>query len=422
MNQWTKACLIALRLAIGWHFLYEGVWKIASDKGTVSYATSWYVLQPSLARLREYFRQPGDVQLEPALARVDTWYDDIVRAFKGKNMSPDEGQKARLAELRDKIKLAAYEASRGAIRADEVVNFEWTYLRDDVLKIPPLAESERFTSLAYLQSSAGPLRPVFRGLARDMDGFARLTPAAAQAAIDNRYNQIVDHYASADRPFTADQLTRFGKARDALKIEIAAMMNAPDFRDRLQDYRIMRERSGRDASSTDAPFSRERLDSDRTKLDAISGELLAFVNEPLTELAVQAEIVATVDQLSAGPPPRPGDPAVWVDRTISWGLTAIGLCLLLGLFTPYAALAAAGQLAVFYFASPAWPGLPAAALGGHYLYIDRNVIELIAACVVATSATGKWAGLDYYLDRFLFKRKPSCDAKPAPAVEAPVHS
>ena len=89
----------------------------------------------------------------------------------------------------------------------------------------------------------------------------------------------------------------------------------------------------------------------------------------------------------------------WIDRSIRWGLTAIGLCLMLGLFTPVAATAAALQLAMFYFASPPWPGLPAATLGGHYLYVDRNLIELIAAGVIATTGTGRWSGLDAYLFR-----------------------
>jgi uncharacterized membrane protein YphA (DoxX/SURF4 family) len=84
---------------------------------------------------------------------------------------------------------------------------------------------------------------------------------------------------------------------------------------------------------------------------------------------------------------------------VKWGLTAIGLCLLLGLFTPVAALAAAAQLAMFYFASPPWPGLPAALMGGHYLYVDRNLIELVAVLVVAAVPAGQWAGLDFWLRR-----------------------
>lgn len=401
MNRSTRILLAALRIAIGWHFLYEGVWKLTSDNGASSSSTAWYALETSVARLREYFeRQPPEAyKLEPALARADAWYDEVIRALKARNMSPSEDQKARLAELRDKVKLAALDASRGAIRPGEVVNFEWEFVRDGVLAIPPPAEGERFTSLPYLQSSAGPFRPLFRGLVRDMDGLKRLTVASAQAAIDERCRQITQHYAAAGRPFDAPQLRRLSQARDSLKAESAATLNAPSFQTRLRDYKLMLQRVEQDAPLTTAPFSRERLAEDRRKLDTISGELLATANEPLAELAYQAETITTVDQMQAGPAPRPGDPARWVDRGISWGLAVTGLFLMLGLLTPLAAIVGACQLALFYMASPPWPGLPAASTGGHFLYIDRNFIELVAVAVVGFAGTGRWSGLDAYLYR-----------------------
>jgi uncharacterized membrane protein YphA (DoxX/SURF4 family) len=420
VNGWSKAFLIALRIAVGWHFLYEGLWKIDSDTGATSYATSWYTLQSSVGRLRDYFeRSPaGEVKLEPALARADAWHDEIVKAFKARNKALAEDQKARLAELRDKVKLAAAEAARGEIRGDQTINFDWTFVRDEVLKIAAEQEGERFTALPYLQASAGPFRPLFRALVHDIDGVERLTVASAQAGLDERYRQVLRHYASAGKPFTAGQQARLAQARDALKISIAATLNDPGFRARLADYQLMRNRAAADPSRVSAPFTRERLAEDRGKLDGIAGELLGFVNEPLAELAVQAQTLATVDQLGAGPLPRPGDPSGWIDRTIQWGLAAIGVCLLLGLFTPVAAVAAAAQLAMFYFASPPWPGLPAATLGGHYLYVDRNLIEMIAALVIATTGTGRWAGLDAYLYRYAAARLRRSPATPQPSYAA----
>jgi uncharacterized membrane protein YphA (DoxX/SURF4 family) len=387
---------------VGWHFLYEGLWKIDSDKGVKLYQTSWYTLQSSLGRLRDGFEPApaGVLKLEPALARTDAWYDEIVKTFKGRNQPLAEDQRARLAELRDKVKLAAAEAVRGAIPPDEVVNFDWTYVRDEVLKIPPAPEGERFTALPFLQGSAGPFRPAFRSLVRDIDGLDRLTESAAGAALDERYREILRWYGSAGRPFTDEQQKRLEQARDALKRSLTVTLRDPAFAARLADYRRMRQRAAADSSRVNAPFTRERLAADRGKMDRIAGELLAFVNEPLEELDVQSQIIATVDQLGAGPLPAPGDPAEWVNLTIRWGLTAIGACLVLGLFTPVAAFAAAGVLASFYLASPPWPGLPAATLGGHYLYVDRNLIELIAAGAIATTGAGRWAGLDAFIRRF----------------------
>ena len=407
MNRWSKAFLVALRIAVGWHFLYEGLWKIDSATGSTSYATSWYTLQTSVARLRDYFeRRPGgQLQLEPALARTDAWFEEVVAGLRARNKALAEAQKARLADLRDRVKLAAAAAARGEARADEVVNFDWLFVRDEVLQVAAEPESERFSALPFLQGSAGPFRPLFRGLVRDMDGLDRLTVASAQAAIDRRYREILEHFASARRPFTTEQQSRLAQARDELKAAIAATLNDPAFRTRLADYQLMRTRVAADAPRVNAAFARERLAEDRRKLDAIAGELLDFTNEPVEELSLRAQTIATASQLGAGPLPRPPGPSGWIDQAIQWALTAIGICLVVGLFTPAAAVAAAAQLAMFYLASPPWPGLPAAALGGHYLYIDRNLIEMFAALVIATTGTGRWAGLDAFLFRYFAARR-----------------
>jgi uncharacterized membrane protein YphA (DoxX/SURF4 family) len=123
------------------------------------------------------------------------------------------------------------------------------------------------------------------------------------------------------------------------------------------------------------------------------------VNEPIAELGARTQALETVDQMRAGPPPRPRSGTWLIDWFVKWGLTAIGLCLMLGLLTPIAAVAAALQLGFFYLAMPPWPGLPSAETTGHYLYVDRNLIELVAALVLAALPTGQWAGLDAFITR-----------------------
>jgi uncharacterized membrane protein YphA (DoxX/SURF4 family) len=355
MNRWGKGFLIALRIAVGWHFLYEGLWKFDSDTGATAYATSWYPLQSSIERMRD----------------PDAWYDEIVKTFKGRNQALTEEQKGRLAVLRDKVKVSGK------------VDFDWIYVKDTVLQLAEPPEGERFTALPFLQQSAGPMRPVFRGLVRDIDGLDRLTLASAHAALDVRAEEIAKHYS-----FTAEQRAKLGQARDKIKSAFAAAWNQPDIQTRLADYKMMRRRVG-NIPESGAPYHHERLSQDRQKLDLIAGELLALVNEPGDELAVQALGIVSVAQMAAGPVPRPATPVDWIDRAMKWGLVAIGACLMLGLFTRYAAIAAAVQLLVFYLASPPWPGLPGATMGGHYLYIDRNFIELIAAGAIAATTGGR---------------------------------
>jgi uncharacterized membrane protein YphA (DoxX/SURF4 family) len=402
--------LVCLRIAVGWHFLYEGLWKIDSDTGAAVYSTSWYPLQTSVARLRDYYATAaaGDY------ARADAWYDEIVKTFKARNHSLDELQKARLGELRDKVKFAVLAASRGEIAPSEIIGFDWIYLRDEVLKLSAPPPGEVFSALPFIQASAGPFGGAFRGAVADIDGLERLSAASVQRALDRRRGEILEHFAKFGRPFDEQQKAKLAKASEDLKVAAAITVNDASFRARLADYRELRARVDRDAASVAAPFSQERLQEDRRKLDAMSGELLAFVNDPVEELAVQAQQFATVPQLAAGPFAAPPSPSAWIDRFIKVGLTAMGVCLLLGLFTPVAAVAAAVQLLMFYLASPPWPGLPAATLGGHYLYIDRNLVEMFAALAIAATGSGKFAGLDAYLP-VLRRRKIA-----TPEVQEPV--
>jgi uncharacterized membrane protein YphA (DoxX/SURF4 family) len=392
--------LTALRIVIGWHFLYEGLFKIDSGNGAATHQTSRFVIESSTARLKAWFAQtPADqLKLDPALAQVDAWHDGIVKAFAAQKALAED-QKARLADLRDKVKIAAADAVRGRGDPARVIDFHWTFVHEEVLKVSADPEGEAFTSLAFLQTAAGPFRGLFRGLVPDMNGLARLTPASAHARLDQRYDAIVRHYG-----LTPEQRSRLAAVRDELKDHVARTLADPVIVNRLADYREMLERVHQDASRGNAPFTSERLDADRKKLDTTAAELLAFVDEPVAELDFQAQTIATPTQIGLGPIPLSRPQTWWIDVTIQFVLTGIGLCLLLGLFTPVAAIAAAAQLLVFYLASPPFPGLPGAAMAGHYLFVDRNLIEAVAALVIAATHAGQWAGLDFYIDMFRRRR------------------
>jgi hypothetical protein len=50
---------------------------------------------------------------------------------------------------------------------------------------------------------------------------------------------------------------------------------------------------------------------------------------------------------------------------------------------------------MFYLSMPPWPGLPAAPMAeGHYLFVNKNLIEMLALLCLATTRSGCWAGLD----------------------------
>ena len=79
----------------------------------------------------------------------------------------------------------------------------------------------------------------------------------------------------------------------------------------------------------------------------------------------------------------------------AWGLFVIGGCLLLGLLTRLNCVLAALFLLMTYFASPPWPWLPTPPnVEGYTLFVNKNVIEMFALLVLATTASGQWFGVD----------------------------
>jgi thiosulfate dehydrogenase [quinone] large subunit len=85
--------------------------------------------------------------------------------------------------------------------------------------------------------------------------------------------------------------------------------------------------------------------------------------------------------------------AAQLDVGIAILLVAIGVSLMLGLFTQLGCTAAMGLLAVFYVS--ALPlGFPEAHAEGSYLFVNKNLIELAAVAVIFTFRTGHIVGLD----------------------------
>ena len=84
-----------------------------------------------------------------------------------------------------------------------------------------------------------------------------------------------------------------------------------------------------------------------------------------------------------------------VDFLNVWGLTLIGLALILGLFTRWAAILG-GVLLLFYFLShPPLIGVEYALPSeGSYLFVNKNLIEAFALFVIAAFPTSKIIGLD----------------------------
>jgi thiosulfate dehydrogenase [quinone] large subunit len=88
-----------------------------------------------------------------------------------------------------------------------------------------------------------------------------------------------------------------------------------------------------------------------------------------------------------------------------YGLTLIGLGLILGCFSRYASIGGIVILALYYLSHPPFIGaeymMPSE---GSYLWIDKNLIEIGALMVLIYFPTSHIIGLDRYISK-VFKRK-----------------
>jgi uncharacterized membrane protein YphA (DoxX/SURF4 family) len=135
----------------------------------------------------------------------------------------------------------------------------------------------------------------------------------------------------------------------------------------------------------------------KKEIATLRTELLRDLNKPFNDTMAVAKARLSKAQLDKGAVPQ-HKPVTNLDRiniVTAWGTTLVGACLLLGLFTRLSCIAGACFLLLFYLAMPALPWLPDNVKSeGHYVFINKNIIEMIALLALATTSSGKWLGLD----------------------------
>jgi thiosulfate dehydrogenase [quinone] large subunit len=130
-----------------------------------------------------------------------------------------------------------------------------------------------------------------------------------------------------------------------------------------------------------------------------------FLYEGLSKLANPAWSAAGYLSQARGPLSglfrwMAADPGVLANVNLlnKWGLTAIGLGLVLGCFTRTAAASGILVLLLFYFCNPPFVGyfysIPSE---GSYLVVNKNLVEAAALGVVLLTDSGRVAGIDRIL-------------------------
>jgi len=94
-----------------------------------------------------------------------------------------------------------------------------------------------------------------------------------------------------------------------------------------------------------------------------------------------------------------------INQLTMWGLTLVGLGLILGCFTRLASLSGMVLILLFYLCNPPFVGyFYSIPMEGSYLIVNKNLVELAALAVILVTGSGRVAGVDRIIHRLLQRR------------------
>ncbi len=355
LNVPSRLFLIALRLVIGWHFLIEGMDKLQNPSWSAEVYLREAVgpLAPAFRRLagdslRERTSTPND-KLAPALqGELDRYREALAAHYE-----LDEEQKKLVqtnAELLQKSMVDWLKSSKMSATVYSII--PTLNARQD------LTLAERFVNLDKAEA-------LLRSIQDEQMDAEQAEKWATYLSAKNAANKT-----RSDIKRDLDEQIAFYKE--------SLLLQAEELKQRLDK---------KPAKSATKPGTDEKKEVwTLTALDPV----------------VPAKSILSATQKTR-PPLRDPIPTPlaqwntldWANRLVTYSLIGIGGCLLLGLFSRLSALAGAGLVLSFYLAMPALPWYPENPKAeGHYLFINKNIIEMFALLALASLPTGKWLGLD----------------------------
>ena len=271
----------------------------------------------------------------------------------------------------------------------------WHFHNEGWEKVDSYRKGKPFSAEGYLRASTGPLGPYFRGLVPDVNGLGKLDLGRLRQAWDNEVARIGKHFAFNDDQFTkaAAEWKNSGHFAD---LWFHDRENAEKRKKYLHDLGLVQKIERNPLALS---FERERAADKRKDLEADRKTLSRELDAQGLALRDAVLKLATPEQREQKGPYSP--PMTNLDGINLWttfSIWALGLCLILGLFTRFAALGAAVFLLQIYLSMPPWPGLPIGPKAeGHYFIVDKNLVEMFACLALACLPTGHWVGLDALL-------------------------
>ncbi len=280
------------------------------------------------------------------------------------------------------------------------VTIGWHFLYQGIWKF----RNPNFTSAGFLAQAKGPWADHFLGLIPDHEGRERLDPEKVAAHWRTLVDDAAKHYGLTDSQKQQAE-KRYDKRRQQMQEYLAEIKEDTETYfhelDRLTEAK-------RQPGSGDIPYQKKRLWDKRKALEAQAKPWLGRLDEAEEQLKRDLTDGLTPEQRRLGPVPVRATGMDTVDKITMYSNVAIGLSLLSGLLSRWAALGGAVFLLSIVLAQPPWPTIypPDPPIAGRSMLVNKEVVEMVGLLVIAAVPSGMWGGLDYVFKN-LFRRQRS---------------
>ncbi len=291
------------------------------------------------------------------------------------------------------------------------------FLYEGVWKIK---HHDEFTAEPFLTQAKGPISPLFYAMIPDIDGRQQLALVEKDGKPSLDPSEIADRWEGIEQDFVAFYNpggSAEGTAKTAHeKLQRDATRVREDFCKKLNDYMAENtdavvahfgslDRFENDAENAQgAPYQKQRRWDRMMELRREAGKWVKDLEDQEKAFKNSLYALLTGEQRELGRPSGSWNPFCWnrveqINFAVTYALTAIGICLMLGFFTPLAALGGACFMFFVVMTQPAFPGIypPDPPVVGHALLINKDFVEAVSLLVVAAASAGRWGGLDYFL-------------------------
>ena len=299
------------------------------------------------------------------------------------------------------------------------------FLYEGVWKI---THQNEFTAEPFLTQAKGPIAPLFYAMVPDIDGEKRLQitthddgkKSLSSNGITTRWNGIYKDFVAFYGPYAGNEAA--GEKDDAArkKFEQNAEQTYKNFDQKLEDYfqanreEILAHFESLDRFENDkerrqgAPFQKQRRWERMMDLRQEGNKWIKDIEAQEKAFKNSLSDLLSAEQKERGPVAAAWNPLTWgqmdfINFSVTYGLTAIGICLMLGFCTPLAALGGAAFMCFVVMTQPAFPSIfpHDPPVVGHALLVNKDFVEMVALLVTAAVSTGRWGGLDFFLYRWI---------------------